>query len=201
MAFTLNPLSIAKQVRVLAAAIPTGLAWGAKQVPGSNVYLLLAGLAAELVRLEATQDALANDFDITQTLTLLDKWEESVGIPDACFDRDQSLEQRRKNVITKLTQMRGAITREDFVAVAEALGFTVTIQSATASVTFFPLLFPTPFSAQQSRFTMLVSVAGINADFFPLLFPAQFSEAAAQVLQCVIGVITPINVQPVFEYP
>lgn len=200
MAFSLTPLPLAKQARMLAAAMSTGATWAAKNTPGTNVYKFLLGISAELVRLEATAEAIANDFDITQTVVLLERWEESVGIPDLCFDRTGTVEQRRQNVIVKLTHMRHIITREQFIELAAALGFTVTIRSGTEGSALFPLLFPAPFAAAQGRFVMVVSVSGVSAEFFPLLFPAQFSASAAQVLQCVMGVISPINVQPVFEY-
>jgi hypothetical protein len=47
-------------------------------------------------------ESLAREYDVNQTVDLIDKWEESVGIPDRCLFRSDSLEERRTQVIQRL---------------------------------------------------------------------------------------------------
>ena len=182
-----------KSISRLAQHLPSGAAWEAKTRPESNFYKILRGLVKELSRVEAQIQDVADEHDINQTLNLLPEWEASVGIPDACFTTEVSLSQRRTNVILKLGRLNGTVTNQDFVDIAEILGFEVVIIPGS-TFALFPLAFPLPFvvSPTVARFTMRVQVNNAPPPgVFPIPFPLVFTGASANILECVFNLLKP----------
>lgn len=182
-----------KSISRLAQHLPSGPAWEAKIRPESNFYKILRGLVKELSRVEAQIQDVADEHDIDQTLNLLPEWEESVGIPDSCFTTEVSLEQRRTNVKLKLGRLNGTVTNQDFVDIAEILGFEVEIIPGS-TFALFPLSFPLPFVASPTvaRFTMRVQVNNTPPPgVFPIAFPLIFTGASSNILECVFNILKP----------
>ena len=104
----------------LQALLPRGLAWAKQQT--SVLTLLLLAWADELARVDLRCDDLANEADPRTTSELLLDWERVAGLPDICVTIDQSLEQRRAALESKLT-MIGGQSRAYFISLALALGY------------------------------------------------------------------------------
>lgn len=182
-----------KSINILAQHLPSGAAWEAKNRPDSNFYKILRGLVRELARIEAQIQEVADEFDVTKTTNLIDEWESSVGIPDTCFSNSLTLEERRTNVLLKIGRLNGTVTNQDFVDVAEILGFDVQVQPGS-SYALFPLNFPVPLfgSATEARFTLRVQVNNAPPPgVFPIPFPLPFTEEGSNLLECVFNILKP----------
>jgi len=105
----------------LQALLPRGLAW-AKQQTGVLMLLLLAW-ADELARVDLRCGDLVNEADPRTTAELLPDWERVAGLPDVCVTIDQTTEQRRAALVSKLT-MVGGQSRSYFIGIAESMGYT-----------------------------------------------------------------------------
>jgi len=137
----LNRFSADDQTQALANMLRNDRAWTAKNVSGTNLRNLLVGLALEIGRAEGTLDEIDYNYDIEQTEKLLSEWESALGIPDECFFvATEDEEQRRKNILTKLTAL-GVSTKAGFEALALTFGYTVVVSPGADALTF-PFTFP-----------------------------------------------------------
>jgi uncharacterized protein YmfQ (DUF2313 family) len=88
---------------------------------------LLSVPADALATIRAAALQLANvEADPTLTLQLLADWEADFGLPDPCSTANPSIEQRRLSLLAKIASLGGQ-SRDYFINVAAALGFTITI--------------------------------------------------------------------------
>lgn len=71
-------------------------------------------------------DLLEIESDPRKTYELLSDWERNWGLPDPCVQAPQGVEARRRALLTKMT-MLGAQSREFYIAMAESLGYNITI--------------------------------------------------------------------------
>lgn len=88
---------------------------------------LLDALSVDLARLGNAADQLRREFLLTNTMHLLADWERVFGLPDDCAaEASVTLQQRRNSLVSKLIALGGQ-SRAYFIAVAAALGYTITI--------------------------------------------------------------------------
>jgi uncharacterized protein YmfQ (DUF2313 family) len=106
--------------QALLALLPRGRAW--PKDPGSIQYLTMAALALGLVRLDARAQALLVDAFPGTTLELLEQWEATLGLPDPCDGPDQTIDQRRGQVVNKLVSAGGQSIAY-FLGVLARLGY------------------------------------------------------------------------------
>jgi uncharacterized protein YmfQ (DUF2313 family) len=169
----------------IANYLPNGPFYAAKNLPGSNFRKMLESLALEFGRKEKVFQTIADQYYPFTTNDFLEEWEAAVRIPDDCFSATGiSLEQRRKQVIAKLV-MDNIITKDDFIALADFFGFTITIDQGITGDTF-PMQFPATLSgtAQENKFIIRITFIspGSSTDF----------------LECFIQKLVPANVLAVF---
>lgn len=109
----------------LKALLPPGHAW--TRDPGTTFEKLLDGMAQEWARLDARGDQLIREAIPSTTSELLPDWERVAGLPDDCGgQQSETLQGRRADLIAKLTSTGGQ-SPAYFIAVAAALGYTITI--------------------------------------------------------------------------
>lgn len=185
---------------MLAAHLPIGKAWSAAFNPESNFGKIVIGLAVEYYRLGVLTEEIAIEGDIQQTSQLLEQWEKSVGIPNACFPQGGTIAERRRNIEALFSNFKGVQTEEDFIRVAEEFGYTVTIITGVEAGTF-PLVYPIVFfsTTKSAKFTIVVTTnLGSSDEFFPLGFPLPFSAGGTTLLRCIFELLVPANVQIIF---
>ena len=191
---------IDSEARLLAAHTPDGHAWVAKNIPETNMNKLIIGLAGTYFRLSILMGEVADEIDINQTVSLIKEWEISVGIPDSCIPNSGSLSKRREFVLNKLTNFGGVQTKDDFVRVAQILGFTAVIKNGV-EFGVFPLGFPIEFYASKSEASHTIIVELVEErSVFPLAFPIQFTSGISGILQCLFRKLAPANCQIIFRY-
>jgi uncharacterized protein YmfQ (DUF2313 family) len=105
---------------VLRALLPTGRVW--PNDPQSVQGRVLAGLAPTFARLDMRAQQLLFDAVPANTVELLPEWEATLGLPDPCEGEQQTLEQRRAQVVAKLVNAGGQSVPY-FLGVLAGLGF------------------------------------------------------------------------------
>lgn len=163
------------------AAAPTNEPLGAGGEAGSGIAQAFADVqsaASDFTEVEAVPST---------TAQLLPNWEFDYGLPDTCTPLGATLQQRRHALLAKIAAVGGA-SEAYFIAVAAALGYTITITEGTAGSYTWTInaaaAGPTSlFRAGQSRAGDLLQRAGANAQ-----------------LECVMNRIKPAHTKLLFAY-
>lgn len=109
----------------LARLLPPGAAWS---VPKGGVFdALLWALAGGLADAEASGFGLLDEADPGTAIAVLGDWERVAGLPDVCTGPLESLSERQRALVARLTA-RGGQSRAYFIAIAAGLGFEVEIE-------------------------------------------------------------------------
>lgn len=182
----------------LTAYLPNGQLWEACNVPGTNLNALLAGLSGTLLDVGEFYRVYNSEFIPTQEGTaFLVNWERAVGIPDDCFSGQGSIDERRRDVIVKLSAL-GVQTLDDFVRLGQIFGVSITITHG-ATINGFTYKFPIRFfrNKADSIFTIIVTF-DLFQDNFPWIFPVVFGDSDFEVLKCLINKLVPVNVGVIY---
>jgi len=99
--------------------LPPGPAW-------STPDPILQALADAMARVHNRALDLIEEADVRTTDELMADWERVLGLPDPCVVGEQSTPERYAAMLAKLTSIGGQ-SREYFINMAAALGFTITI--------------------------------------------------------------------------
>jgi uncharacterized protein YmfQ (DUF2313 family) len=110
--------------RQLKALLPRGVALNLQN--DSFLSALLLAVGDELARVDSRRADLEREIDPRSTTELLSDWERVLALPDVCTPDGATVEQRRAAVVAKYTQLGGQ-SRQFFIDLADALGYTVTI--------------------------------------------------------------------------
>jgi hypothetical protein len=175
-------------------------------VPGTRFAGLLAGVAGELSRIEASGESLLVESDPRAADALLPEWEAMAGLPDPCapaFALDGTplltVPQRRALVVQRVTA-RFAARPADFVALAASVGVPVTI--AEGRETTCEMSCETPACGEDWRFAFTVQAPAVTvADATceeGCETPLRVWGNAA--LECVIRRAAPAHLTPIFAY-
>lgn len=183
--------SVEDHANALAAFLPNGRTFEAKNIDGSIVRGLVKGLAGELFTAQGYLTTLDEQYipDASNLDTYLNEWEQALAIPDGCFTGTGTTVDRWIAVLTKLAAL-GVQTIEDFEALAVTFGVTVSIQTGVDSGLSFD-------NDPTGRFTIVVSVT--LPDRFTYTFPIAFGNAAIVLLECIFEKLKPGNCQVVFQ--
>lgn len=195
----INP-STEEHTNALAAYLPNGPLFEAKNINDSNFRQLLRGLAGELFTAQGYLVTLNDDYFPDVTVNFLDEWEKALGIPDDCFPGTGSMNERRRDIVTKLASL-GIQTDADFEELGTIFGVTVSVYPGIEFSSVFPATFPFIFfdSAKQARFTLIVDFTVTEASKFPLIFPFTFGSGEIGVLECLFRRLKPANCDIIFR--
>ena len=183
----------------LADYLPGGRLFASRSVQNSNFRKLLRGMAGELFRANGLLKEYSEQVIPDQTVKFIEEWESAVGIPDDCFSGTGLLENRRRDVLTKLAAL-GIQTRQDFIDVAAIFGIVVQVSSGS-TLGAFPIVFPMALfnSAKEARFTIVVTFTVPAANKFTYTFPFPFGDGEIAVLECLFEKLKPSNCKIIFE--
>jgi uncharacterized protein YmfQ (DUF2313 family) len=189
-----------EQTDVLAGYLPNDDLHAQKNKEGSNIRKVLIGLAAQWGKFRDTINEVYAEYDPNNTTALIEEWEEFVGIPDACISNNGTLEQRRVNILLKLSGVN-ATTAKQFETIAAVLGYTVVVENGVDTSTF-PLTLPfILLSEATAPFTIVVTLdASLKPSGFPLTLPFKLSLQAPDLLLCFFEKLKPANTKLVFRY-
>ena len=152
--------SLSDNADSLANYLPGGDVFANARIEQTKTRRLLEGLAPELQRQEGLIQDLVSEYFPDNTRAFIEEWEQVVGIPDNCFGVANSIDERRENVLIKLSSLN-LQTRQDFVGLAALFGFDVEIKGGSEVFEAFTFTFPIGFepSAREDRHTMYVFFA------------------------------------------
>jgi len=195
-----SPRTVETQAQILASHLPDGYAWANKSNSDSTIGKLIIGLAFEYFRLSLLIEDAINELDARQTEKLLREWEQSVGIPDDCFKSGEDLETARRLVLLKLTEFSGIQTANDFVRLANTLGFTAIVTNGMENGVF-PMTFPIRFFADKkaASHTIFVDLAD-RREVFALPVPIPFTAGLTGIIECLFRKLAPANCEIIFRY-
>lgn len=111
--------------------LPPGIAW--TRARDATLTYLLGALADGLARADASAASLLAEADPRTTSQLLAEWETSAGLPDPCVKEPQTIEQRRRALVTRLTATGGA-SAAYFEGIAASLGYHSTVEDVATHV-------------------------------------------------------------------
>lgn len=110
----------------LKALLPPGQAFPRDR--GTNLNLLLDGMAQELARLDSRALRVTEEAIPTTSLELLPDWERVTGLPDKCVGTLETTLQGRRNAVAAKLFSTGGQSIQFFLGVAASLGFDVSIK-------------------------------------------------------------------------
>lgn len=200
MANLITQHSKSKHADSLADYLPSGRLFNAARITDTNFRKLLLGLASELFTAEGYLKTVSNEYDINTTTLLIEEWEGALGIPDTCFAADGTIDDRRRDVLVKLASL-GVQTPEDFEALGDIFGVSVTVNAGIDFSSVFPMTFPFVFfnSAKDARFTIIIDFTVEPASRFTLTFPFTFGSSGINVLECLFNKLKPANCDIIFR--
>jgi uncharacterized protein YmfQ (DUF2313 family) len=109
----------------LSALLPSGIAW--PRWPDTVLMRTVKGLAGIMGWVDnRAADLLERESDPRQTVEMLDSWEKAWGLPDPCYAGPQTIGERQKHLVLRMTMMGGQ-SRQFFIGVAKFLGYDISI--------------------------------------------------------------------------
>jgi uncharacterized protein YmfQ (DUF2313 family) len=170
-----------------------------KNNPQSNWFKLLQGLGFEFLLFDDKIKYVKSQYDIYNTIDLIEEWEKMVGIPNSCVPIARTLEERRNNVLSKFITQE-CTTKSQFELIAKTLGFDINVM-AGADLTRFPLKFPIMFaSSEVSPFLIIVNLSDKYKKTFPFDFPVPFQASAPDILSCFFERLKPAHTKIIYRY-
>lgn len=188
-----------EQASLLAQKLPDGSLWPAKYDSASTLRKLLIGLGLEMIRTEIALNKVYCETQLETTNELIDEWELEYGIPASCFNGFGSAVEERIEAIRLNISTFGTSTKEQFEAIATALGLVITIIPGIEKAVF-PFTFPMYFfqNLKWARFTMVVDMTQTLTGGFPYEFPFMFPDSNVAVMKCLFELLKPGNVQVIY---
>jgi uncharacterized protein YmfQ (DUF2313 family) len=192
-------LTSADYLRAFQALMPRGRVWPSDSDAAQTQ--VLAGLTQIYARSTARANQLLVDAFPGTTYELLPEWEATLGLPDPCAGTSPTVQQRRNQVIARISNSGGQ-SIEYFVNFAAQLGYAVTItqySQARAGI----LRAGQPVNGYDWNFTWKITaplntivraVAGAMATGDPL------AAWGNSVLECELRAVMPAHTIPIFAY-
>jgi len=183
--------------------LPNGELWISKNIPESNLYKLLFGLAYILIDVDIKINELKTEFYPVNTEKFIEEWEELLGIPDGCLKNDGNLEERKINIIGALGAL-GAVTKQDFINIAVVMGFEIKIEHMT-DVSAWSWTWPHMWGGtpKQNRFIMIVTflnLPSVAASLWPWIWQHLWGDDVSLILRCIFNRIKPAHTEFVYRY-
>ena len=172
----------------------------AKNRDDSTLRKILLGLASEWLNFRNKINEIVKEYNPQKTTALIQEWEEFVGIPDGCIPVASTIEQRRLNVLLKLSGIN-VTTEKQFKNVASILGYNIEVSNGVSTSTF-PLTLPFLLISEASApFTIVITLSSsLKPSGFPLTFPFTLTSQQPAILDCLFNKLKPANTQLFFRY-
>ncbi len=196
----LKDITKEEQTDILGQYLPDGKVFLKKFDDTSNIRKVLLGLGAVWLQERQLINELFDEYNPETTTKFIEEWEETVGIPDDCFGNTGTDEERRTNILLKLSGIN-ATTATQFEAVALILGFTVTIESGVDHNTL-PLTLPfILLSDEEAPYVIIVTLdASLEPEGLPLTLPFILTDQFPLLLECLFNKLKPSNTKIIFRY-
>ena len=172
----------------------------------ANAPILTADLTAVANQLDAAQllaDQLLLEMHPDTTAVMLSDWERVYGLPDPCVTIDQTIEQRRAALISKVNA-QGGQSREYFIGVANAMGY----PDATIDE-FMPMTCNDDcngvLNSEADRFAWQLNLPAATGGVFLMDCNSDCNSALQswgdEAIECRINKLKPAHTSVIFAYP
>jgi len=177
--------------------LPNGDFWNAKRDNSTNLYKLINALSAEYKRVKDLLYSIVNNRYVDDTELLLEQWEKDLNLPDECLPLADTISERQKNILLKYTA-KGVQTKADFLALANKLGFSITITSLS-TFAYPPYAVPfIPNSSPENKFVAIIEGLNLNEASELQPYDVPFTPFGVNTqglaLQCILNKLKPANV-------
>jgi len=192
-----------ESAQILAQNFPNGINLISKSIVDKKFYKFLRGSGIEASQAESYINEFVTQHDINQTENLIENWESAVGIPDDCFSGTGTIEERRRDVIAKLSSF-GVSTEQDFIDLAALYGYTIRIEHADVPLSPpFDMQFDYQLQgAEPNKFIFYVIFEGTPppTNTFDMQFDYQFDDQAYNIVICLFNKLKPANVLIIYKF-
>jgi len=117
---------LAQYKELLVNLLPPGRLWRPKEQPVFSK--VLESTAQELCRVDDRVKQMLLEVDPRTTDESLDTWETMLGLPDECSPDEQTPDERRNQLVQKLTNI-GGLSKTFYEFVGAQLGFDITVEN------------------------------------------------------------------------
>lgn len=189
-----------EQARILANYLRSDKLHDAKNNKDSVLFKILMGLAIGWIDFRDNSQLIVDNYNIYNSLQLLEDWEQAVGIPDDVFNIANDVETRRRNILLKISGSK-AETSLQFENIGKILGFDVKCETGYQYCRF-PLRFPIIFTKKENLpFLIVITIdKKYQPKTFPFTFPIEFKSDIAIILKLFFDKIKPANTKLIFRY-
>lgn len=189
-----------EQARILANYLRNDKLHDAKNNKDSVLFKILMGLAIGWIDFRDNSQLIVDNYNIYNSLQLLEDWEQAVGIPDDVFNIANDIETRRRNILLKISGSK-AETSLQFENIGKILGFDVKCETGYQYCRF-PLRFPIIFTKKENLpFLIVITIdKKYQPKTFPFTFPIEFKSDIAVILKLFFDKIKPANTKLIFRY-
>ncbi len=179
------------QNQILADYLPGGRAFGAKNIPGTNLRRLIIGLAKEMFTISEVLHLYRDEILPDVTTDFLVDWEKALGIPDDCYSGTGTTADRRLSVLTKIARS-GLQVGQDYVNFAAIFGI---VCRADPVLTVHPGTIPV---IKTARFTIVIDFDLEQDNEFTYTFTLTFGSSTLNMIKCLFETLKPANVDLLF---
>jgi uncharacterized protein YmfQ (DUF2313 family) len=161
--------------------LPRGRAW--PRDPDAIMSGVMEAMGATYERSGGSAGAIPADVSPASTTNFVVEWEETLGLPDPCTVANPTLSQRKAAILAKFIASGGQ-TKDYYIAVAKALGFTITIE-------------------ETDPYTWVVTAPGVAVIPFRLgvnVVGDPFWTLNTTELECRLRAIMPAHTVLIFQY-
>lgn len=189
-----------EQARILANYLRNDKLHDAKNNKDSVLFKILMGLAIGWIDFRDNSQLIVDNYNIYNSLQLLEDWEQAVGIPDDVFNIANDVETRRRNILLKISGSK-AETSLQFENIGKILGFDIKCETGYQYCRF-PLRFPIIFTKKENLpFLIVITIdKKYQPKTFPFTFPIEFKSDIAVILKLFFDKIKPANTKLIFRY-
>ncbi|ACC71048.1 YmfQ family protein [Paraburkholderia phymatum] len=191
-------LTSADYLRAFQALMPRGRVW--PKDPDAEQTAVFTGITKVYAGNTARANQLLVDAFPGTTYELLPEWESTLGLPDPCAGASPTVQQRRAQVVARLSATGGQSVAY-FVQLAANLGYTITI---TQFAPFrFGSTFGQPLNGVAWAYAWQVNAPSFSVKYFRFGasgFGEPFAAWNNNVLQCELQKYAPAHTQLIFKY-
>lgn len=189
-----------EQARILANYLRSDKLHDAKNNKDSVLFKILMGLAIGWIDFRDNSQLIVDNYNIYNSLQLLEEWEQAVGVPDDVFSIANDVEIRRRNILLKISGSK-AETSLQFENIGKILGFDIKCETGYQYCRF-PLRFPIIFTKKENLpFLIVITIdKKYQPKTFPFTFPIEFKSDIAIILKLFFDKIKPANTKLIFRY-
>lgn len=179
--------------------LPRGEAWHAFRIAGKVAYRLFQAFSDAYEDMSKALCRLVEELNPYSTTQLISEWETAVGLPDPCLPTTTTLEERRAQVVFRLTKKRWT-SEQDWKDLALLFGLEITVTPGwhVQKPALYPFCYPKTYIYLErlGRFHVYIDIIdGCGDTGYVYSYPIPYGNSArCDAFICLINRVKPANV-------